>query len=83
VATHSSAKLFVNGRLVPYTDTKGVSKEVFSGCCTPASFDITEALRPEATNHIAILCERTFINELGTGGLLAPVVIYRESDTEK
>ena len=77
-ATDGSAKLFVNGRHIPYTDTKGVSKEVFSGYCTPASFDITEALRPGAANHIAILCERTFINELGTGGLLAPVVIYQE-----
>jgi hypothetical protein len=46
----------------------------------PASFDITPTIRPEAEDRIAILCERHFINELGTGGLLSPVVVYRSKD---
>jgi len=29
-------------------------------------------------NQFSILCERTNLNELGTGGLMEPVVIYRE-----
>jgi len=79
-ATDGSAKLFINGKHIPYTDAKGARKDLFSGYCTPASFEITDTIQPGGENHIAILCERTFINELGTGGLLAPVVIYREKD---
>jgi hypothetical protein len=44
-----------------------------NGYCTPFSFDITDAVKPGGENHIAILCTRTAINELGTGGLLGPV----------
>jgi len=29
-------------------------------------------------NQFTILCERYRLNELGTGGLMGPVVIYRE-----
>jgi hypothetical protein len=79
-ATDGSAKVFVNGRHVPYADAKGETKETFSGYCSPASFEITQTIRSGDVNHIAILCERTFVNELGTGGLLSPVVIYRGRD---
>lgn len=77
-ATDGSAKVFVNGKHVPHVDPKGKSAEEFNGYCQPASFDITSALRPGAANNITILCTRTFFNELGTGGLIAPVVLYRE-----
>lgn len=76
-ATDGSTKVFVNGKHVPYADGKGGTKETFDGYCQPASFDITAAVQP-GTNRIALLCTRTFLNELGTGGLLAPVVVYRE-----
>jgi len=78
-ATDGSAKLFVNGKHVPYANTKGEEQEAFSGYCAPASWDISGALKSGAKNQIAIRCERTFINELGTGGILgSPVLIYRE-----
>ena len=35
---------------------------------------------PYGANGVAILCTRTFLNELGTGGLLAPVVVYRDKE---
>lgn len=76
-ATDGSAKVFVNGKHVPFVDAKAKSSEEFNGYCQPASFDITAVIRP-GTNRIAILCTRTVFNELGTGGLLAPVVLYRE-----
>jgi hypothetical protein len=79
-ATDGRAKVFVNGAHVPWRDAAGKQSEMFDGYCAPASFDITRAIRPEAENRIAILCDRHFINELGTGGLLAPVVIYRDKD---
>ncbi|QDU98346.1 beta-D-glucuronidase [Lignipirellula cremea] len=78
-ATDGRAKLFVNGKLVPYVDEKGESADSFSGYCKPASFDITDAVKQGEKNQITLLCTREFINELGVGGLLGPVVIYRET----
>lgn len=76
-ATDGSARVYVNGTHVPYADAKGKRSDEFNGYCQPASFDVTAALRPGA-NRIAIQCTRTFFNELGTGGLIAPVALYRE-----
>ncbi len=81
-ATDGSAKLFVNGKHVPWVNEKGEVKEQFEGYCQPASWDVTSAIKPGAGNTIAILCTRTFLNELGTGGLLAPVVIYRDRERQ-
>lgn len=76
-ATDGSVKVFLNGKHIPYLDAKGQRQEFFNGYCQPVSFEITSALQP-GRNQIALLCTRTFINELGTGGLLAPAAIYRE-----
>jgi hypothetical protein len=77
-STDGSAKVFINGQHIPYVDAKGEKLDEFNGYCQPASWDITDALVPGKSVKVAILCTRTFFNELGTGGLLAPVVIYRE-----
>jgi hypothetical protein len=49
-----------------------------NGSCTPFSFDITAAVKPGTDNQITIIGTRNFINELGTGGLMGPVLLYRE-----
>lgn len=77
-STDGSAKVFINGQHIPYVDAKGMQLDEFNGYCQPGSFDITSAIKPGATNQISILCTRTFFNELGTGGLLGPVTVYRE-----
>ena len=77
-ATDGSVRVFVNGRHVPYVNDQGQSSDEFNGFCQPVSFDITDALLPDADNQITLRCERTFFNELGTGGLLAPVSIYQD-----
>lgn len=77
-ATDGSAKVFVNGQHVSHVDAKGKKAEAFDGYCQPFSLDITTALDKSGVNKIAILCTRTFFNELGTGGLIAPVIAYRE-----
>jgi len=77
-STDGSCRVVVNGRAVPYVDEEGKSSPLFTGYCKPASFDITSAVTPGAENLIAITCERTTINEIGTGGLMGPVVIYQE-----
>jgi hypothetical protein len=77
-ATDGRVKVFVNGRHVPYVDAKGGKQDSFSGYCRPVSFDVTAALKPGADNQVSLLCTREALNELGTGGLLAPVVLYRQ-----
>ena len=83
-STDGSAKLFVNGQHVKYpmpkeTDEhkKGDLVDAFSGFCQPGMFNVTAALKP-GVNQITILCERTWLNELGGGGLMGPVVMFRE-----
>jgi hypothetical protein len=77
-STDGSARLFVNGQHVKYvTPEKGEALDAFSGYCQPALFDVTAAIKPGA-NRLTILCERKWLNELGTGGLMGPVVVYRE-----
>ena len=74
-ATDGRVKVFVNGQHVPYVNAKGDKSDSFSGYCKPASFDVTSTA---GENQISLFCTREFINELGTGGLLGPVVVYRE-----
>lgn len=77
-ATDGRAQVFVNGKHVPFVDDKKEQKAAFEGYCQPVSFDISEAIKPGPANRIGVFCTRTFFNELGTGGLIAPAVIYRE-----
>ncbi len=77
-STDGSAKLYVNGTHIKYvTPDKGEEREAFTGYCKAAQFDITAALKP-GVNQFTILCDRTHLNELGTGGLMGPVVLFRE-----
>lgn len=83
-STDGSAKLFVNGQHVKYPvpektakNEKGDLIDAFKGYCQPAVFDITAAVKT-GDNQFTILCDRYHLNELGTGGLIGPVVLYRE-----
>ena len=77
-ATDGSVKVFVNGTQIKYVmPDKGEVCDAFSGYCQPAQFDVTAALKA-ADNQFTILCERTSLNEQGIGGLMGPVVLYRE-----
>jgi sugar lactone lactonase YvrE len=71
-----SVKVFVNGQLVRYTGKTG-TVDAPTGYCQPHAFDITSVAKAGA-NSVAILATRTDINELGTGGLLAPAMVYAE-----
>jgi hypothetical protein len=76
-STDGRVKVFVNGKHVPYVGPKQEKADGFSGFCQPASFDVTDAVRA-GDNQISLLCTREAINELGTGGLLAAPMFYRE-----
>lgn len=71
-------KLYVNGRLVPYVDEKGVATPECTLYSRPFSYDITPVIKPGAENTIAIIGTRTVLNEIGTGGLQGPVMIYQD-----
>lgn len=77
-ATDGSARLFVNGQALPYEDAKGQKADAFAGYCAPASFDVTAAVKPGELNRFAIRGTHDTLNELGTGGLLGPVLVYHE-----
>jgi len=77
-ATDGQARVFVNGQAIPYVTAKGETKDRASGYGAPFSFDVSSALKPNAQNQITIEGTHTFINELGTGGLLGPVYLYQE-----
>lgn len=72
-------KLFINGKLVPYVNARGeISEQFKGGFCTPISFDITSFFKPGEENDFALIGTRTFLNELGTGGLMSPLYLYQE-----
>jgi len=62
-----TCKVFVNGQPIgEVTDY-----------CKPLAFDITAAAKQDE-NQLTIKSTRSTLNEVGTGGLLGPVVVYRE-----
>ncbi len=85
-ATDGSARVFLNGQRLDCLQTaktaqgieQTVRKEEGTGYARPLLFDATAAVRPGALNQLAIRCTRLSINELGTGGLLAPVAIVQK-----
>jgi hypothetical protein len=83
-ATDGTARVFVNGQAIAFVNAKGEIKDRASGYGAPFSFDITKALKANTENQITIEGTHTFINELGTGGLLGPVYLYQEKkESEK
>ena len=82
-ATDGTAQVFVNGKAVQGRRELGKPDETPElidapgGFCAPLIFDVTDAIR-SGSNTLAILATRTAVNELGTGGLLAPVTLFCE-----
>lgn len=64
-----SVRVYVNGRK---------AAEAPPSFAKPLSFDITALLKPGVENQITVVGTREALNEVGTGGLLGPVVLYRE-----
>lgn len=77
-ATDGACKVFINGQHVPFINAKGEKVAEANGYCQPFSFEVTGKLRANAKNQITIIGTRNFLNDLGTGGLLGPVVLYSE-----
>lgn len=73
-----TCQVFINGQHIPYINAKGETVAEITDFGKPLTFDITAAVKPWETNQITLRCTRSTLNEVGTGGLLGPVVIYRE-----
>ena len=68
-ALDGKARLLVNGQAVG---------EASASFAAPVSIDISAAIRANAENTLTLIATRTSINEVGTGGLLGPAILYRE-----
>ena len=68
--------VFVNGKGVPLVGAKGPD-EIAKGFNRPHSFEITGAIQP-GNNQVSISVERKGNAEVGTGGLMGPVMLYSE-----
>ena len=66
-----TARVWINGREAPCTGAKP------SGYSIPLTFVADGALKA-GTNELCITVERTTLSELGVGGLMGPVRLYRE-----
>ena len=77
-AMDGSVRVFVNGEAAYYTDRKGERKAEYVSFCRPVSFDITHCLPATEEDQMTIICERSTRKDIGTGGLMSPVVAYRE-----
>lgn len=71
-------RAYVNGKPVMAKNEKGEAVSSITGFATPVSFDITAAIQPNADNQITIQVTHDVLNEVGTGGLMGPVFLYRE-----
>ncbi len=67
------AKVFLNGQPI------GISG---GGAFVPFEVDATPAIQPGKTNVVTIRISNTTVNELGTGGITAPVMFYAPKDGE-
>jgi hypothetical protein len=76
-ANDGTVKLYVNGKHIPYVTPEGKKSDEFNGYMLPANWNITDTIK-DGANQLTILTERKDMNEVGTGGLMGPVAIYRE-----
>ncbi len=63
-----SVRVLINGIQIAETP---------AGFSTPLSFDITAVVKPNTKIQLTLIGTRTMQNEVGTGGLLGPAIIYR------
>jgi hypothetical protein len=68
------AKVWLNGKLL------GVSH---NAVFVPFEFDATAAARPGGKNHLAVLVSNKAVDELGTGGIMAPAMFYAPTAGKK
>ena len=74
-AIDDTANAWINGRQLP------VLSEGWPPCGRPWEFDATEAIRFGAQNDVVVKVSNRQIDELGTGGITGPVMLWDDSPT--
>ena len=74
------AKVWVNGKYVGSSTDPGGGLPGVPQPFKPVDFDITEVVRFDKANTIAVRIKNVLQNEVGTGGIVAPVMIWSPKD---
>lgn len=78
----NTAEVWVNGQWVGANhDGAEFDLDAFGSAFQPFEFDVTNAIRHGEPNVVTVRSYRTGTNELGTGGLVGPVMFYAAADT--
>jgi len=70
------AKVWLNGKLLGQSDAEGPGLPGVRGAFRPFEFDVTKAVRFGAMNSLVVKIANHQLNELGTGGIVAPVMFW-------
>ena len=72
-----TAEVWVNGQWVGANhDGAEFDLDAHGSAFRPFEFDVTDAIRHGEPNVVAVRSYRTHTNELGTGGIIGPVMFY-------
>jgi len=74
------AKVWLNGRLLGTSDDPGHGLPAMRGVFKPFDLEATEAVRFGDVNTVAVKVTNTRLNELGTGGIVGPVMFWSPRD---
>ena len=70
------AKVWLNGTLLGVSEEKPFGLPGEAGAFRPFELDATSAIRFGAANALAVRIENHHVNEIGTGGIVAPVMFW-------
>ena len=70
------AKVWLNGQLLGTSDHPGHGLPAMAGTFKPFDFEATSAVRFGEPNFLAVKITNVRLNELGTGGIVAPVMFW-------
>ena len=70
------AKIWLNGKLLGQSDAEGPGLPGVRGAFRPFEFDVTGVVRFDTPNTLAVRIINRELNELGTGGIVAPVMLW-------
>lgn len=70
------AKVWLNGQLLGTSDHPGHDLPPMPGVFKPFDLDATDAVRFGEPNFLVVKITNVRLNELGTGGIVAPVLFW-------
>ena len=74
-----AAKVWLNGTLIGTSAKPGHGLPGMAGTFKPFDLDVTAAVRFGKPNTVAVKITNSELNEIGTGGIVAPVMFWAEA----